>query len=384
MRLLDRYLLREFLVPFAYCISGFLIFWIAFDLFSELHTMQDKHLLAGDIAEYYLFRIPEFLPVALPVALLLALLYAITNHTRHNELTAMRTAGLSLWRLCAPYLAVGLLGCAALFALNEFCAPRTAEAAEQVLQRRLPRHPGHDEPHQIRNLAFKNSREDRFWGPIGVYNLVTGEMTQPHVEWRLADGSWRSIFADRAVRTNGVWTFYHVREFKATTATNSLPVPMPEMDELAVPRVLRDTRRNQKRDQYPGSLRASHPNPPGGCPHCRNPELPAPASGAGTGGESVALNKTPRAICRAVHLPGGRDDRRAVRFGVRAPQRLRRGGRQHLHLFRVFPHPTVRLCPRRSGTRARLAGGVDAQFGVRDRRRCNDVQGPVTRGVRRR
>lgn len=235
MRLLDRYLLREFLVPFAYCISGFLIFWIAFDLFSELHTMQDKHLLAGDIAEYYLLRIPEFLPVALPVALLLALLYAITNHTRHNELTAMRTAGLSLWRLCAPYLAVGLLGSAALFALNEFCAPSTAEAAEQVLQRRLPRHLGQEEPHQIRNFAFKNTREDRFWGPIGVYNLVTGEMIQPHVEWRLADGSWRSIFADRAVRTNGVWTFYHVREFKATTATNSLPVPMPQLDELAVP-----------------------------------------------------------------------------------------------------------------------------------------------------
>ena len=68
MRLLDRYLLREFLVPLGYCISGFLIFWIAFDLFSELHAMQDKHLLAGDIAEYYLFRLPEFLPVALPVA----------------------------------------------------------------------------------------------------------------------------------------------------------------------------------------------------------------------------------------------------------------------------------------------------------------------------
>ena len=235
MRLLDRYLLREFLVPLAYCISGFLIFWIAFDLFSELHAMQDKHLLAGDIAEYYLFRIPEFLPVALPVALLLALLYAITNHARHNELTAMRTAGLSLWRLCAPYLAVGLLACMALFVLNEFCAPKTAEAAEQVLLRRVPRRPGPDERHQIRNLAFKNSREDRFWGPIGVYNLATGEMIQPHVEWRLADGSWRSIFADRAVRTNGVWTFYRVHEFKATTATNSLPVPLPEMSVLAAP-----------------------------------------------------------------------------------------------------------------------------------------------------
>ena len=32
MRLLDRYLLRELLVPLGYCLGGFLIFWISFDL----------------------------------------------------------------------------------------------------------------------------------------------------------------------------------------------------------------------------------------------------------------------------------------------------------------------------------------------------------------
>jgi lipopolysaccharide export system permease protein len=235
MRLLDRYLLREFLVPLGYCISGFLILFVASELFSDLSDLQQKHLLVGDIAEYYFFRIPEFLPVALPVALLLALLYAMTNHARHNEFTAMRTAGVSLWRLCTPYLAVGFLASVALFALNEFCAPKTADIAEQILHRRVQRQLTAEERQQVRNLAFNNSREDRFWGPIGIYNQVTGEMIQAHVEWRLPDGTWRSIFADRAVRTNGVWTFYHVHEFKTTTRTNSLPVPMPQMNVLEIP-----------------------------------------------------------------------------------------------------------------------------------------------------
>ena len=44
----------------------------------------------------------------LPIALLLALLYALTNHARHNEITAMRAAGVSLWRLCVPYFVIGL------------------------------------------------------------------------------------------------------------------------------------------------------------------------------------------------------------------------------------------------------------------------------------
>jgi lipopolysaccharide export LptBFGC system permease protein LptF len=38
MRLLDRYLLRELLIPLGYCFGGFLVFWLAFDLFSSWTT----------------------------------------------------------------------------------------------------------------------------------------------------------------------------------------------------------------------------------------------------------------------------------------------------------------------------------------------------------
>ena len=52
MRLLDRYLLRELLVPFCYCLSGFLVFWLAFDLFYELTRFLGHKLTALEIAEY--------------------------------------------------------------------------------------------------------------------------------------------------------------------------------------------------------------------------------------------------------------------------------------------------------------------------------------------
>src|SRR5438093_13280022 len=98
MRLLDRYLLRELLIPLGFCLGGFLIFWISFDLFSSLKELQDHKLHAGDIIAYYLAKTPEFLVLVLPVALLLALLYTLTNHARHHELTAIRAAGISWWR----------------------------------------------------------------------------------------------------------------------------------------------------------------------------------------------------------------------------------------------------------------------------------------------
>src|SRR5438034_5144486 len=119
MRLLDRYLLRELLVPLGYCLGGFLMFWVAFDLFTELEGLQEYKMHASDIARYYLVRTPEFLVMVLPIALLLALLYALTNHARHHEIAAMRAAGVSLWRLAAPYFGVGLAASMVLFALNE-------------------------------------------------------------------------------------------------------------------------------------------------------------------------------------------------------------------------------------------------------------------------
>jgi lipopolysaccharide export system permease protein len=109
MRLLDRYLLRELLVPLSYCLGAFLMFWIAFDLFTELENLQEYKMRAGDVAIYYLVRTPEFLVMVLPISLLLALLYTLTNHARHHEIVAMRAAGVSLWRLAVPYLGVGSL-----------------------------------------------------------------------------------------------------------------------------------------------------------------------------------------------------------------------------------------------------------------------------------
>jgi lipopolysaccharide export system permease protein len=226
MRLLGRYLLRECLISLAYCFSAFLILWITLDLLSELHGMQEHKMRGADVVKYYFFRIPEFLPVALPVALLLALLYALTNHARHNEITAIRAAGVSLWRLSLPYFAVGTVSAAGLFAVNEYVAPRTAEIAEQILTRRVEQPSSADARQQVKDLAFKNSRERRFWH-IGIYNQQTGEMIQPQLDWQLPDGSRRSFFADRAVYTNHVWTFFHVREIRQTGATNSMQVKLP-------------------------------------------------------------------------------------------------------------------------------------------------------------
>src|ERR1035437_331175 len=108
MRLHDRYLFRELLTPLAYCLGGFLVFWISFFFFKEMDKIQGNKLQLLDTVEYCVASLPEFFVLVMPILLLLALLYALTQHARHHELTALRAAGVGMWRLCAPYFVVGL------------------------------------------------------------------------------------------------------------------------------------------------------------------------------------------------------------------------------------------------------------------------------------
>jgi lipopolysaccharide export LptBFGC system permease protein LptF len=217
MRLLDRYLLRELLIPLGYCLAGLLIFYIAFDLIGSLNSYQEHKLLFADIVELYVVKIPEILVFILPIVLLLALLYALTNHARHHEITAIRAAGISLWRICVPYLVVGFLLSLALFAMNELWVPNSADRLQEILNRRVKKSGAGSE--SLIRLNFDNRRDGRFWG--GVYNINTHTITDPVVHWKLRDGSSRVINADHADYIDGVWIFFGAALFSSVDVTNA-------------------------------------------------------------------------------------------------------------------------------------------------------------------
>ena len=206
MRLLDRYLLRELLVPLAYCLGGFLIFYVAFDLIFQINRFLDNRLLFWDIVEYYVVTLPELLvEQVLPVSLLLALLYATTNHNRHHELIAIRAAGISLWRLAAPYLAVGVVFGAVVFLIGEFWLPSAAERAKFILERRQTQPVQRD---WFAKLDFVNEATHREWVMSG-FNRRTGEITSGlKLMTVLPDGATETVDAKRALYSNGQWHLF--------------------------------------------------------------------------------------------------------------------------------------------------------------------------------
>lgn len=243
MRILDKYILKELAIPLFFCIAGGLVFYTVFDLFSCIDDLQRNGAGLKGIVLFNLAKMPELLVLILPPALLLALLYAISNHARYNEIVAMRAAGISVWRICIPYLCVGVLLGGVLFYLNEEWVPRGSRIAKSIRkgEKATP-----DKVYE--KVNFSNLQEGRVWN-IAEYHAKEKEMIRPSVEFRsIEPGGWTpetgniiKLMAEKAVwkekqPKDGVWEFFQVQLFTYGPQGLESKIPVPEkFDSLEVP-----------------------------------------------------------------------------------------------------------------------------------------------------
>ncbi len=163
MRLIDRYLLRNFLLPFSYCIIGFLAVWLIFDLTSNAPGFIENHVPLTTVGRYYLKQLPAIAVITLPVGLLLALLYCLGRMSQSNEILAMLSAGVGLLRILAPFFLVGLAVTGLSTWLNHGLAPK-AEADKQQLLAEMEEGNGKLEKRAVTlGHLFVNRRDDRIW-----------------------------------------------------------------------------------------------------------------------------------------------------------------------------------------------------------------------------
>ena len=153
MRLLDRYVLRNFLQVYFYCIAGFVSIWLIFDISDNISTFIDERIGLLLAVRYYGTQVPEVFIILLPVSLLLALLFTLGRMSRSNEIVSMLTAGVSLPRVLLPLIGIGLLTVAASMALNYSLAPHAELARKAFLSEARARPERNIEGQIFRNRA---------------------------------------------------------------------------------------------------------------------------------------------------------------------------------------------------------------------------------------
>jgi LPS export ABC transporter permease LptG len=159
LKLLDRYVIRNFLQAYVYCIAGFISIWLIFDVSDNISVFIDQHIPFVRVVQYYLTQVPEIMVILLPVSLLLALLFCLGRMSRANEIVSMLTAGVSVLRVLLPLIVLGLLTVGASTALNYKLAPH-ADLARRVL---LASEQKSRRENQIEGQIFRNRSDSRTW-----------------------------------------------------------------------------------------------------------------------------------------------------------------------------------------------------------------------------
>jgi lipopolysaccharide export system permease protein len=157
MRLLDRYVIRNFLQAYFYCIAGFLSIWLIFDVSDNISTFIDEHFGFMLTVRYYLTQVPEVFIILLPVALLLALLFSLGRMSRANEIVSMLTAGVSIPRVLTPLIAIGLITVAASLGLNYSLAPHAEMAKKNFIAT------ARSHQFTVQGQIFRNRTDLRTW-----------------------------------------------------------------------------------------------------------------------------------------------------------------------------------------------------------------------------
>jgi lipopolysaccharide export system permease protein len=152
MRLLDRYVLREFLMLLALSLCAFVVIFAIVDLFEKIQDFMDGHATLWIVARYYMYKIPWVVVQVLPVALLMATFLTLGQMSKFNELTAMVTAGLSAGRIIVPLFAVGLVAVVVSFVLNEYVVPGATRRREAIIESEV-RHRLARQPTEYSNLS---------------------------------------------------------------------------------------------------------------------------------------------------------------------------------------------------------------------------------------
>ncbi len=129
-RLLDRHVLRMWLLIWVLTALGFPVVAIVIDLVDHLNKWLDRGLTQREILLSYFFSLPENIFMVMPAAVLFATVFTVGTLSRNSEITAAKASGQSFHRLFLPIFLVAILVAGLAVVVGELAPGATARAAE--------------------------------------------------------------------------------------------------------------------------------------------------------------------------------------------------------------------------------------------------------------
>lgn len=201
MRILDRYVVKQVLPVWIWCLIVFIFMSCLIDLFEHLDEIIRFHIPMETVLAYYLNFVPFVFVRASPLALLLSAAFIASRLSRHQELLAMHASGTSLLRASVPFVFVGWLASLGVFIVNERIVPTTSAAYESIKREAFEAHKGKN---TIENVAVIDTFNRLYHArtlDLGANEL--SNLTILEHDWH--NHPTKSVYAQRAIWTTHGW-----------------------------------------------------------------------------------------------------------------------------------------------------------------------------------
>lgn len=225
--ILDRYILREFLKVLALVLISVVALFIIIDYTDTAKDARENGIAASVLLTYYRFQIFGVLNWTLPISVLVATLVTFAMMSKNNEVTAIKSSGVSLYRIGAPIVAVAVLLSVVAYLNLDFIVPYSASRASE-LKRRIEGKP-----------AITAEAQQKLWylgkGRYIInflnYDRDRQRLTQVQVfefhptEFRLT----RRVYAHRATWNGQAWAFENgwMRSFRDDNTSTFSTIDRP-------------------------------------------------------------------------------------------------------------------------------------------------------------
>jgi lipopolysaccharide export system permease protein len=189
---IHRYIFREFFPPFgiSLCFLTFVFLMTRIPEIMNLVVNYNADMLA--VIMMIVFTLPRFMEFTIPMSVMVAVLLTFMRMSGENEMTAMKGAGLSLYRLLPPVLIFCLLGTGLTLFVTVFAVPwGKLSIKEKTL----------DMARSSMDLAIEerqfNSRLEGIMIYVSHVDMKTKDLTDVFIEDRSVKGMTRISIAPK-------------------------------------------------------------------------------------------------------------------------------------------------------------------------------------------
>ena len=226
MKVLDRYLVRELIFPIVFCSLTLVLLILVADLFDNLDELLRNKTPLLIILRYYLCLIPVSFTQTIAWATWLGTIFLLVHMGMHNELMAMKAAGLKILTIVRPMIFLGLLLGIVTFLVADRVVPKTYRTANELLEIYIEKKKGAADRKVFKNVTYYSGGNTLYYFRKFAPRPKTVE--DAIVIWLdpVTHHTTQKIFAQKGAWAEDHWVFQGITEYQTDGQGDVLGKPM--------------------------------------------------------------------------------------------------------------------------------------------------------------